>query len=81
MTQRIGLIIPSSNRMVEQEMVHHLPPGAVAHIARLRMTGAHRVTIDELIRRTAGEQRDQLAATTHLSALNRLEAAAARVAG
>ena len=51
MTQRIGLIIPSSNRMVEQEMVHHLPPGAVAHIARLRMTGAHRVTIDELIPR------------------------------
>jgi maleate isomerase len=50
-TQRIGLIIPSSNRMVEQEMVRHLPPGFVAHIARLRMTGAHRVTIDELMPR------------------------------
>jgi maleate isomerase len=50
-TQRIGLIVPSSNRMVEGEMVRHLPPGYVAHIARLRMTGAHRVGIDELIPR------------------------------
>jgi maleate isomerase len=48
MTQRIGLIIPSSNRMVEQEMVRHLPPGIVAHVTRLRMTGAHRVPIAQL---------------------------------
>ena len=51
MTTRIGLIIPSSNRMVEEEMVRHLPPGYVAHIARLRMTGAHRATIDAIIPR------------------------------
>lgn len=51
MTARIGLIIPSSNRMVEDEMVRHLPPGFVAHIARLRMTGTHRVAIDELMPR------------------------------
>jgi len=37
--------------MVEGEMVRHTPPGVVAHIARLRMTGAHRVGIDELIPR------------------------------
>ena len=49
--QRIGLIIPSSNRMVEQEMVHHLPPGTVAHVARLRMTGAHRLPIAQLLPR------------------------------
>lgn len=49
--RRIGLIIPSSNRMVEGEMVRHLPPGFVAHVARLRMTGAHRVGIDELLPR------------------------------
>lgn len=49
MTMRIGLIIPSSNRMVEQEMARHLPPGVVAHVARLRMTGAHRLAIDALI--------------------------------
>lgn len=49
MTARIGLIIPSSNRMVEQEMVRHVPPGVTVHVARLRMTGAHRVTLDALI--------------------------------
>jgi maleate isomerase len=49
MTARIGLIIPSSNRMVEQEMVRHVPPGMTAHVARLRMTGAHRVTLDALL--------------------------------
>jgi len=46
---RVGLIIPSSNRMVEQEMVRHLPPGVVAHVARLRMTGAYRLAIDALV--------------------------------
>jgi maleate isomerase len=48
MTRRIGLIIPSSNRMVEEEMVQGLPPGYIAHVARLRMTGAYRVGVDEL---------------------------------
>ena len=51
MTARIGLIIPSSNRMVEGEMVRHLPPGVVAHVARLRMTGVHRVAIEGLVPR------------------------------
>lgn len=51
MTARIGLIIPSSNRMVEGEMVRHLPPGVVAHVARLRMTGVHNVPIDQLLPR------------------------------
>jgi maleate isomerase len=49
MTARIGLIIPSSNRMVEEEMVRHVPPGVTAHVARLRMTGAHRVGLDALL--------------------------------
>jgi maleate isomerase len=51
MTARIGLIIPSSNRMVEQEMVRHVPPGVVAHVMRLRMTGAHNVPLDTLMPR------------------------------
>lgn len=51
MAARIGLIIPSSNRMVEGEMVRHLPPGVVAHVARLRMTGVHRVAIEGLVPR------------------------------
>jgi maleate isomerase len=53
MTARIGLIIPSSNRMVEEEMVRHVPPGVTAHVARLRMTGAHRVSLDALLPRVA----------------------------
>ena len=51
MTARIGLIVPSSNRMVEQEMVRHLPPDIAAHVTRLRMTGAHHVPLDELLPR------------------------------
>jgi maleate isomerase len=51
MPARIGLIIPSSNRMVEQEMVRHVPPGVVAHITRLRMTGAHRAPLDAVLPR------------------------------
>jgi maleate isomerase len=47
--KRIGLIIPASNRMVEQEMVRVLPPGATAHVARLRMTGAHEGPLAQLL--------------------------------
>jgi maleate isomerase len=54
---RIGLIIPSSNRMVEQEMVRHLPPGVVAHIMRLRMTGAHHMPLEALVPRVADATR------------------------
>ena len=46
---RIGLIIPSSNRMVEQEMVRALPAGVQAHVTRLRMTGPHHVPLEELL--------------------------------
>ena len=48
---RLGLIIPSSNRMVEQEMVRFLPPGVAAHVMRLRMTGPHHVPLDALLPR------------------------------
>ena len=51
MVSRIGLIIPSSNRMVEQEMVHAYPPDVVPHIARLRMTGPHHVGLEKLMPR------------------------------
>jgi maleate isomerase len=47
--KRIGLIIPSSNRMVEEEMVRVLPPGVTAHVARLRMTGQFARPIEELL--------------------------------
>lgn len=48
MPRRIGLIIPSSNRMVEQEMVSYFPAGVVAHVNRLRMTGPNRKSLAEL---------------------------------
>jgi maleate isomerase len=47
--QRIGLIVPSSNRMVEQELARAVPPGVTAHIARLRMTGPYERPIEALV--------------------------------
>lgn len=49
MAHRVGLIIPSSNRMVEEEMVHHYPKGVVAHVNRLRMTGGNRKPLEQLL--------------------------------
>jgi maleate isomerase len=51
MTARVGLIIPSSNRMVEQEMARFFPSGVTLHVARLRMTGPHHVALDQLLPR------------------------------
>ena len=48
---RAGLIIPSSNRMVEQEMIGSFPAGVQAHITRLRMTGPHRGPLVQLLPR------------------------------
>jgi maleate isomerase len=42
MTARVGCIIPSSNRMVEQEMIAAFPAGVQSHVTRLRMTGPNR---------------------------------------
>jgi maleate isomerase len=50
-TARVGLIIPSSNRMVEQEMARFFPAGVVPHVARLRMTGPHHVALEALLPR------------------------------
>ncbi len=49
--RRVGLIIPSSNRMVEQEMAHHYPEHVVVHVNRLRMTGSQKVPLAELMPR------------------------------
>jgi maleate isomerase len=51
MTARVGLIIPSSNRMVEDEMVHAFPSGVRAHVTRLRMTGDSKGPLDKLMPR------------------------------
>ena len=49
MPRRVGLIIPSSNRMVEQEMVDSFPKDVVVHINRLRMTGRNRRALSDLL--------------------------------
>jgi len=51
MIARVGLIIPSSNRMVEQEMLGAFAPGVQAHVTRLRMTGANHLPFGELLPR------------------------------
>jgi maleate isomerase len=48
---RIGLIIPSSNRLTEPQMHRYAPPGVQVHVTRLRMTGANHVPLAELMPR------------------------------
>ena len=45
---RIGLIIPSSNRLTEPQFNHYAPSGVDIHVTRLRMTGKYRKPLDEL---------------------------------
>ena len=42
---RIGLIIPSSNRMTEPQFHRYAPAGVAIHIARVQMTGRHKKPI------------------------------------
>jgi maleate isomerase len=48
---RIGLIIPSSNRLTEPHMHRYAPEGVQAHVTRLRMTGASHVPLAALLPR------------------------------
>jgi len=45
---RIGLIIPSSNRLTEPQFHSYAPPGVGVHVTRLRMTGRWRKPASEL---------------------------------
>jgi maleate cis-trans isomerase len=45
---RIGLIIPSSNRLSEPQFVHYAPAGIGIHTARLRMTGPWHKPLGEI---------------------------------
>ena len=47
---RIGLIIPSSNRLTEPQFNRYAPPGIDTHVTRLRMTGKYRKPLNELKR-------------------------------
>lgn len=45
---RIGLIIPSSNRLAEPQFQKYVPPGVGVHVTRLRMTGKWHRPLNEL---------------------------------
>jgi maleate isomerase len=47
---RIGLIIPSSNRLTEPQFHRYAPPAVDTHVTRLRMTGKFRKPLSELKR-------------------------------
>ncbi|NKB21136.1 MAG: arylmalonate decarboxylase [Alphaproteobacteria bacterium] len=46
---RYGLIVPSSNRMVEPHASRFTPTDVACHVTRLRMTGPHFMSLDELL--------------------------------
>jgi maleate isomerase len=46
---RVGLIIPSSNRMTEPQFHRYAPAGVAVHIARVQMTGRHKKPIAQLL--------------------------------
>jgi maleate cis-trans isomerase len=54
---RIGLIIPSSNRLTEPQFRHYLPDDIGVHVTRLRITGPWHRPLDEIgdmVREAAG---------------------------
>jgi maleate isomerase len=46
---RIGLIVPSANRLTEPHMRQYAPKGVEVHVTRLRMTGRHHVPLVDLL--------------------------------
>ena len=58
---RVGLIIPSSNRLTEPQFRRFMPPDLALHVTRLQMTGKHRKPLEQLfddIARAAGALAD-----------------------
>src|SRR5215470_19806995 len=51
---RIGLIIPSSNRMTEPQFHRYAPGGVAVHVARVQMTGRHKKPIAALLDAVGG---------------------------
>ena len=46
---RVGLIVPSSNRMFEPHAANYVPDDVACHVTRLRMTGPYFMPLDELL--------------------------------
>ena len=83
MTARVGLVLPSSNRMAEQEMVRAFTEGVQAHVTRLRMTGANHLSSANCCRgsrRRIPARWSTLAATSSPSTARRTRWKAARPA-
>ncbi|HEX3246001.1 MAG TPA: hypothetical protein VHX16_11410 [Chloroflexota bacterium] len=51
MPLRIGLIIPTSNRLSEPQFHRYAPEGVAIHTTRLRMTGPYHTSLQELLPR------------------------------
>src|SRR6266446_5353542 len=51
-TARIGLIIPSVNRLSEPQFMHFAPPGLGIHVTRARIAGEWRIL--DIVRRETG---------------------------
>ncbi|MFM2128802.1 MAG: hypothetical protein RL477_348 [Pseudomonadota bacterium] len=54
---RLGIILPSSNRLCEPQFIHFAPPGLGVHFNRMRMTGPWHKPVDQMmdkIREVAG---------------------------
>jgi len=49
LSARIGLIIPSSNRMTEPQFHRYAPAGVGVHVARVQMTGRYKRPIAQLL--------------------------------
>ena len=46
---RVGLIIPSSNRLAEPQFQRFMPAGVATHVTRVRMTGRHAKPLGPLL--------------------------------
>ena len=53
---RLGLIIPSSNRLTEPQFHRYAPTGVDVHVTRLRMTGAFAAPIEQIGRASCRER-------------------------
>ena len=47
--KRVGLIVPSTNTVMEPDLYRHLPPGATVHTSRMLLEGSVTIEAEELM--------------------------------
>ena len=47
--KRVGLILPSTNTVMEPDLYRHLPPGATVHTSRMLLEGSVTIEAEELM--------------------------------